>query len=92
MTTQSLLPMAMPAVSKVAVSAAAETVCTVCGSPDWIACAPGEASTADLYARSNIVALRADDGVPAQAWCVAHWVEAFPAVRVAERDLQGDAR
>lgn len=43
--------------------------CCVCDSPDWFSCAPGTASTAQLFPGSNIVGLRADDGIPTVAYC-----------------------
>lgn len=68
---QSFLPMALPAVARSKpVHASAPVVCSVCGSPEWWRCAPGTAPTSELYAASNIVSLRADDGVDLVAWCM----------------------
>ena len=46
--------------------------CTVCGSPDWIACAPGTAPDAKAYDDDKLVNLRPGEDVPLQAWCPEH--------------------
>jgi len=50
-------------------------VCTVCQSPEWIACAPGTAADAVSY--QGVLELFRCEEVPMAAWCEVHW----PAVR-----------
>lgn len=72
MTGADLLPLDLPTGRRpVLLEALALIACSTCGSPDWWRCAPGTASTAELYPASNIVALRDDDGEPAVAYCQA---------------------
>lgn len=70
--TPDLLPLDLPVAARPVARAPvqASIVCCECGSPEWSRCEPGVASTAELYRQSNIVALRADDGVAARAFCM----------------------
>lgn len=47
-------------------------VCTTCGSPDWIACAPGTAPDAKSYDAEKITDIRPAEDVPTVAWCEIH--------------------
>lgn len=64
------LPMDLPKVAKApTVIVNPKVFCSVCRSPEWWRCVPGQAPTSEMYAGSNIVALRADDGVDLVAYC-----------------------
>jgi hypothetical protein len=76
MTAADLLPLDLPTAVR-PVPTVRPLVCA-CGSPDWIAIKPGTASTAEMYPASNIVALRADDGVATEVWCMHCWLARFP--------------
>jgi hypothetical protein len=44
-------------------------VCSVCGSPEWVAARPGTAADAPSY-QGDLV--RCEE-IPTMAWCLAHW-------------------
>jgi hypothetical protein len=45
--------------------------CCCCGSPDWLACAPG--TEAEAREQRNLCVLRPAPEVPLLAWCAEHW-------------------
>ncbi len=45
-------------------------VCTVCGTPDWIACDPGQAP---YQPAGNVVDLHPEPERAATYWCLPHW-------------------
>ena len=51
--------------------------CTVCGSFEWMAVAPGTAPDASRFLQFNPFELRPAEPVPAVAFCLAHWSERF---------------
>lgn len=56
--------------------------CTVCGSHDWIACAPGQAPYRPEQ-KDKVTLLHPAEGMPAQYWCAQHWPLAAPRTEVA---------
>ena len=57
-------------------------VCAICGSPRWMAVAPGTAPDASRFLQFNLFELRPAEPVPAVAFCLAHWAERFSAASV----------
>lgn len=51
--------------------------CTICGSFEWMAVAPGTAPDASRFLQFNPFELRPAEPVPAVAFCLAHWTERF---------------
>ena len=46
-------------------------LCSVCQSPEWIACAPGTAGNAQRWL--DIAEFRNDEDIPLVAWCLKCW-------------------
>jgi hypothetical protein len=55
-------------------------VCSVCGSAEWIAVAPGTSTDATSWPTSNVVEIVPAEEVPTQAWCAEHWRQSWTRV------------
>lgn len=54
--------------------------CTVCGSTEWMAVAPGTAADASRFAQYNLLELRPAEPVEARAFCAEHWRQSWEKV------------
>lgn len=51
--------------------------CTICGSPHWVGCQPGQDADATRFLQYNLFELRPAEPIDARAWCMEHWVQTF---------------